>query len=208
MGQATTASIIDTHVTLCEMLGVSGIILDVTGRVRATTHQADRMIDAGDLIRLWQGQLQLVSPSAQMAFREALEEVTGAALSGIAQSVRHGVVFDADGQGYLSKLSLVQGLGSDEADDPILLITLRPLQATAGGEPPAPQGAIMMRSFALSPDEAHVARGLTLGESLRQIAEDLCVPIEVVRREMTSVCFKIAGGERARLADKLRGARV
>ena len=192
MEPASFASIIRAHVAIGDWLQIPAALVDLSGMVLAATPQALSLFDAGDLVRVWDQRLQVVSPSSEPAYRQALAEVSRAARLGLAQCLRHCVVFGGDGRGRLIRLSLVQGGQRDEADEPLLLVTLRLL---SGGPMPAGCDAPLVDQFGLTPDEAIVARSLVCGQSVRQIAEDRWNSIKVVRRQINSLYHKI--GERA-----------
>lgn len=201
MGETYIDVVIDAHLALCSRLGVPATLLDLNGRLTAATPQIRRLLAAGNLIRLWAGRLQVVSPEGEKAFRQALADIGRAARAGIAQCVRHSVMFDGEGCGRLGRLSLVQGVPSDQTDEPLLLVTLRALNATANPAE-ASIDAALLRDFGLSPGEVAVARALVLGQSVRQIAEDRWVSIEVVRRELASLYHKVGERGSARVAEQ------
>jgi len=192
IAQADTHAIVATHLALCDWLTVPAALLDLNGAVMHATPAAERMLQAGDVIRLWSGRLQMVSGHAEPAFRQAVHEVGAAAQAGLSQCVRHSVVIDGEAQGHLCQLSLVQGQDPDAVDGPLLLLTLRPLRATAKAGRSLEDSALA-EAFDLSPGEAAVGHGLVLGQSARQIAEERSIPITAVRREMAGLYQKVGG---------------
>lgn len=201
-GQASLAAIVRCHMVLADVLDIPAVLVDPAGALIAASVEAQAMIEGGDLIRAWDGRLQAVSPVGDLAFREALEDIAQAARNGIAQCVRHHVVFDVEGHGRLAKLSRVQGVDPDEDRLPAL-ITLRALRDTACVGAVAAETALARR-FNLSRDEFAVGHGLLLGQSVREIAEDRWAPIEAIRREMTSLYCKIGGLDAAPVDQPMR----
>ncbi len=196
-GAASLDEAVHAQIVLCDAFKLPGLVIDESGRALAQSLLAGRLIEAGDVIRLWNGRLQAVSLVGDTGLAEALGDVARAARDGLAQCLRHNVAFDSEGFGHLIKLSLVQGVTSDTAP---VLVTLRPLREASLAMLEACEAALA-RSFDLTAGEIAVGRGLAWGRSVREIAEERWTPIEATRREMTTLYLKINGRDLSPPAD-------
>lgn len=175
------------------LVGLPAAVLDRNGRVLA----ANRLMEATTHVRwLARGRIDLVDVHAQNLLRNAL--------SGLFEPSKEAVQSFASrvGEADAAVIHVVptSGQSRDLFDGGLAILVVTPVTA-----PDAPDAKIIRALFDLSPSEARIARSLTRGQTIDQIAESSGVTRETIRSQVKAVMAKTGTARQAEVAALLAG---
>lgn len=176
------------------LIGVPAAILDRTGRSLA----ANALIQsqASHLRWLPRDAVGLVDPTAHAMFKAALASLFQPGASSILSFASRVAPSDA----AVVHLIPIAGKARDLFDGGLTILTVTPL-----GTPDAPPTALIRALFDLTPSESRLARELTTGKTLEQMAAAFGVSRETVRTQMRAVFAKTGTNRQAEVAALLAG---
>jgi len=175
------------------LVGLPAAVIDRDGRVLAANDLIERMAHVRWLPR---NRLGLVDGRAQALLQSALAglfDVSGERVQSFASCV---------GESGSAVIHVVptSGQSRDLFDGGLAVLVVTPVAA-----PEAPDAQVIRALFDLSPSEARVARSLTRGQTIDQIASGSGVTRETVRSQVKAVMAKTGTTRQAEVAALLAG---
>lgn len=176
------------------LIGVPAVILDRTGRSLA----ANDLVQSQTTHLRWlpRDGVGLVDASANALLRRSMAKLFETEPNEVLSFVSRVGVEDA----AVIHLIPIWGKARDVFDGGLALLTLTPVKAAE-----APSLSLVRALFDLSGTEGHVARELTRGRTIEQIAEQSGVSRETVRTQMRAVFAKTGTNRQAEVAALLAG---
>lgn len=175
------------------LIGLPAVVLDRNGRVLA----ANSLIEATKDHVSWlpRDRIALVDPQADQMLRQALAglfDPTWPTVNSFASRSKAGAA--------VIHVVPTTGRSREIFDGGLAVVVLTPVTA-----PDAPDLTLIRALFDLSASEARVARSLTRGRTIEQIAEDAGVTRETVRSQVKAVLAKTGTSRQADVTALLAG---
>ena len=175
------------------LVGLPAAILDRTSKVLSANSLMD---DLKQHVRwLPRGRLALADKNADQLLQNAMDSLEAGKTPAV-QSFPAG----ADGDSVVVHLVPAYGQTRDLFDGGLSLLLVTPVSVSD-----APSLDLIRGLFDLSPGEARVARGLTAGESIQQIADKAGVSITTVKSQLKGVFAKTGKTRQAAVVALLAG---
>jgi DNA-binding CsgD family transcriptional regulator/PAS domain-containing protein len=185
-----------------DRMALAAFILDQRGRIRHSNQAAARLLADGRWLQVADGQLRLLNPTDQRAFRACLDDVMQAHLRG--------------GPGLVKALRL----GAGDATAPGMLLRPLPLVAAPDGsrnpsvaifvsDPLHPREApadILMTLFSLTRAEANLSLLLATGATLDEACEQLNISRNTGKSHLSAVFSKTGVTRQTRLVQLILGS--
>jgi len=189
---------------IIERQDCAAIVVDASLRLRDANDLAERLLTAGDPLRVRQGRVGLAQKRATLRFAEIV--------SALARSLpidTSPLVVRSDNETYLLSFAAIpvgaSGLsGLLTEPQPQVLVMVRKPEATPSVIPPA---RILTEVFRLTPAEIRLCNELAVGASLSEAAASLGISVETARVRCKTVFQKTRTHRQIELVTLLRSLR-
>jgi DNA-binding CsgD family transcriptional regulator len=171
-------------VTGLDMLRGAIFLVDLTGKIRRMSADAERLVRADKCLRIRQGRLEACNPAAN----GALMKLLGAAMAmpELGTAPDPGILALRSADGATTLTLFVAPAGSDLLGrGPVVLVFASDPRSSRPLDP-----LLLARQFGFSRTEARVAAALSEGSSVAEMAERLAVSAETIRTHLKHAMAK------------------
>ncbi|HEX5280087.1 MAG TPA: helix-turn-helix transcriptional regulator [Micropepsaceae bacterium] len=165
--------------------------IDALGRVTGGTDAGEALFDAPAVFRVDAGRLRSVDTCLDLALQDAIAKVCSRTLAN-APGILRVPLRNTAGQIYRAELAQVPWSPWSISRHAAIIFIRRHQRALDSL-------TLIRAAFALTLAEAEVASDLTLGHSIREIAQMRDVSVETVRAQVKAVCAKLGVSRQAEL---------
>ena len=179
-----------------DQVGYGAVLLDPLGRVLRHNRRAEGFLNSA--LRIRNQHLVATHAGTNAALQRLISEALASGSNGNATGRSMIVISRDEGRPFIVRLAPVTGLADASLHGArIVLLMMDPEEC------PQPPEDVLTQGFGLTPAEARLARRLTCGESLEEIAEAQRISMSTARTQLAAVFAKTQTRRQAELTSLL-----